>query len=231
MISITMRTPGQDEDLAIGFLFTEGIIQKQQEVNELTRSPLDENHLIIKLKEKTKINIGLLQRHFYTSSSCGICGKASLDAVRAQLPPKHHLKGLTVRPQTLYSLPKQLIDHQSLFSETGGIHAAALFSKDGKLLLLREDVGRHNAVDKLIGATLLKKFGHLDEHILLVSGRASFELVQKALMANIQILAAIGAPSSLAIALAQENKMTLIGFLKDHSFNIYTGQHLIELLE
>lgn len=232
-LAITMRTPGQDFDLVYGFLFTEGIIHRRNDVIQM-RYPgnqLDpeaqENIVLVELHPHTNFDFERLNRHFYTSSSCGICGKTSLEMVQ---PHAHFLLdplNPQVTPPILLRLPQLLLPQQSLFGRTGGIHAAGLFSAAGDLLLLREDVGRHNAVDKVLGAALQKQGFPLRTEILLVSGRAGFELVQKAIMAGLSVMAAVGAPSSLATELAEEHNLTLIGFLRDGSFNVYTGKERI----
>ena len=232
-LAITMRTPGQDFDLVYGFLFTEGIIHRRNDVIQM-RYPgnqLDpeaqENIVLVELHPHTNFDFERLNRHFYTSSSCGICGKTSLEMVQ---PHAHFLLdplNPQVTPPILLRLPQLLLPQQSLFGRTGGIHAAGLFSAAGDLLLLREDVGRHNAVDKVLGAALQKHGFPLRTEILLVSGRAGFELVQKAIMAGLSVMAAVGAPSSLATELAEAHNLTLIGFLRDGSFNVYTGKERI----
>ena len=234
-LAVTMRTPGADFDLVYGFLFTEGLIQGRKDVLQLRYpgvqlSPeAQENSILVELHPSARFDAARLQRHFYTSSSCGICGKASLEMVQNQsafLLPTHQP---ILSPETLLRLPEALLTQQSLFNYTGGIHATGLFSSSGDLLYLREDVGRHNALDKVIGAALQKKEFPLSDTILLVSGRAGFELVQKAVMAGIPIMAAIGAPSSLAVELAEVHNLTLVGFLREGGFNIYTGGERIEL--
>lgn len=232
-LAITMRTPGQDFDLVYGFLFTEGIIHRRNDVIQM-RYPgnqLDpeaqENIVLVELHPHINFDFERLKRHFYTSSSCGICGKTSLEMVQ---PHAHFLLdplNPQVTPSILLRLPQLLLPQQSLFGRTGGIHAAGLFSAAGDLLLLREDVGRHNAVDKVLGAALQKHDFPLRTEILLVSGRAGFELVQKAIMAGLSVMAAVGAPSSLATELAEAHNLTLIGFLRDGSFNVYTGKERI----
>jgi FdhD protein len=224
-IAVTMRTPCDDAFLALGFLFTEGVIFQKEDV--LYYRFLDENRMVIELRESYAFDVEKLNRHFYTTSSCGVCGKASIEAISTDscfilkknypIVSKHIISNLTV----------QLFDNQSLFSKTGGVHASALFNTEGVLLKLFEDVGRHNALDKLIGWAFQNGLLPLSHSILLVSGRVSFELVQKTIMAGIPIIAAIGAPSSLAIDLAEQNGMTLIGFLKDNSMNVYCGNERI----
>lgn len=234
-LAVTMRTPGEDFDLVYGFLFTEGLIQGRKDVLQMRYpgvqlSPeAQENSILVELHPSSQFDAARLQRHFYTSSSCGVCGKASLEMVQNQsaflLPAQQPL----IHPETLLRLPEALLTQQSLFNHTGGIHAAGLFSSNGDLLHLREDVGRHNALDKVIGAALQKRTFPLSDNLLLVSGRAGFELVQKTVMAGIPIMAAVGAPSSLAVELAEAHNLTLVGFLRDGGFNIYTGGERLAL--
>ena len=229
-ISVTMRTPtGHDFELALGFLLTEGIINGYEDVISVryAANQLDEsaqlNIVQVDLQPFINFDANKLQRHFYTSSSCGVCGKASIEMIETT-SCFWLMEGLPmVKTDILFELPEKLRQAQSVFDSTGAIHAAALFNTSGELIALREDVGRHNALDKLIGWAMQREMLPLQNFILLVSGRSSFELVQKALMAGIPILAAVGAPSSLAVQLAHENNMTIIGFLKKHRFNIYTG--------
>lgn len=223
--SITMRTPGEDAALALGFLFSEGIIESIETITDVQQ--LEENLVNITIPEKFTKNVSSLDRNFYTTSSCGVCGKSSIDAIYTNI--KYPLSEINfIVPQlTLLQLQEKLIGAQSAFDLTGGIHASALFSIDGTLLHLSEDVGRHNALDKLIGHYFSQNMLPLNNHILLLSGRASFELVQKAAMAGIHCILAVGAPSSLAIDLAIKNGQTLIGFLKKNSFNIYSGKERI----
>lgn len=218
-VSITMRTPGADLELALGFLFSEGIITDRKQLLENFQ---EENKINLVLDLDPEFDLSRLERHFYTSSSCGVCGKASIDALRVQVPKGSHTP-IQVTSSVLKSLPQKLREAQKQFDATGGIHAAALFTDAGELVLLREDVGRHNALDKLIGATLPDENLEAADHILLLSGRISFELVHKAAVAGITCVAAIGAPSTLAIDTAEEFGMTLIGFLKASGFNIYNG--------
>jgi FdhD protein len=226
-ISVTMRTPGNDPELAVGFLFTEGIITSCDDVKKVHHTGMDcasqkENIVLVELAENFIPPLQQSDRNFYTTSSCGVCGKSSIQSIKTVNAFCNLEKPqLNLTSSVLYELPQKLRFAQNDFSATGGIHASALFTIDGELLFLREDVGRHNALDKLIGAALSNSMLPLNQHILLLSGRASFELIQKAAMAGITIVAAIGAPSSLAVDLAEEFDMTLIGFLKEGRFNIY----------
>jgi len=234
-VSITMRTPGQDAELATGFLFSEGIIRSADDVALVKHcgTPASDsgNHNVIRVELETGVAADLerLQRHFYTTSSCGVCGKASLDAL--------HVAGATVQTAAdvhftrgvITSMPGRLRDRQQTFATTGGLHAAAAFTAAGEILVCHEDVGRHNAVDKVIGALLTSGRVPASELGLIVSGRASFELKQKAVMAGMPLLAAVGAPSSLAVALADEFNVTLVGFLRGDSFNLYAAEERISL--
>lgn len=227
-ISITMRTPGDDRELALGFLLTEGIIQSANQVLSVTHSgPAAENGLqnTIRVELQTDVDVDLdkLERHFYTTSSCGVCGKASLDALHVSGVESLGQHATTFSRDVIVALPDRVRAQQPLFSATGGLHAAAVFTADGEIVIVKEDVGRHNATDKVIGALLTS--GQLPGNAfgLLVSGRASFELMQKALVAGIPFLAAVGAPSSLAVETARKFDMTLVGFLRDGTFNIYAG--------
>ncbi|HJV49790.1 MAG TPA: formate dehydrogenase accessory sulfurtransferase FdhD [Geothrix sp.] len=230
-LSITMRTPGQDDELAAGFLFTEGILRGAGDLREVrphrpeTPTPGRANVVQVSLHDHVAVDLQRLERNFYTTSSCGVCGKASIEALRAQSPFPPALPGHPpyLSSSLLHRLPQRLRAAQAGFEATGGLHAAALFDASGERLLLREDVGRHNAVDKVLGRALLDGLLPLRAHVLLVSGRASFELVQKASMAGLPCLAAVGAPSSLAVELAQEAGMTLVGFLREGRFNVYSG--------
>lgn len=226
-ISVTMRTPGADSELAIGFLFTEGIISAFHDVNDVYHVGTDcvsqKNNIVqVELQEGFLPQLTTVDRNFYTTSSCGVCGKGSIQSIRI-VSPFHGLARprLSIATDMLCQLPKRLKTVQSDFAATGGIHASSLFNLQGDLVLVREDVGRHNALDKLVGAALADNALPMNQHVLLLSGRASFELVQKAAMAGISIVAAIGAPSSLAVDMAKEFDMTLIGFLKADRFNIY----------
>ncbi len=231
-ISITMRTPGNDFDLAVGFLFTEGIIQSNSQIQQINyvqgRHPeSSENVVLVHLSDKVNIDFKKLERHFYTTSSCGVCGKTSIEALQTTGAPELLDAQPKIQQQLIHLLPEKLRNQQSIFDHTGGLHAAGLFDTSGKLIALNEDVGRHNAVDKLIGSRLLEGKLPLLNSIIVVSGRVSFELVQKSLMAGIPILVAVGAPSSLAIQLADENNMTIMGFVRDQRYNIYCGRERI----
>jgi len=228
-VSITMRTPGHDGDLAAGFLFTEGVLQTASQVYKIAEAPGNENIIVVSLAADTQPVLNGMERNFYTTSACGICGKASIDALKTVSIFKDIISEIKVAAQVLQGLPEKLLAQQELFESTGGIHAAAFFSTTGELLALREDVGRHNALDKLIGAAFLSGKLPLANEVLLLSGRASFELVQKATMAGIQVIAAVGAPSSLAVSLAEEAGITLVGFLRKDRLNIYTHPHRILL--
>ena len=226
-ISVTMRTPGNDAELAAGFLFTEGIIDSYGQVKVISHAGMEcaskKNNIVqVELAEDFTPQLQQADRNFYTTSSCGVCGKSAIQSIRTVSP----FRGLekiqqTLPAEILYQLPGKLKAAQSGFASTGGIHASGLFTTEGDLVLLREDVGRHNALDKLTGRALMDGLLPLDGHILLLSGRASFELIQKAAMAGISIVAAIGAPSSLAVELVAECNITLLGFLKENRFNIY----------
>lgn len=233
-VSITMRTPGHDFELALGFLYTEGIIESIDEIDSIKHcgptlnKALAKNIVIVELKAiKMKNRLAKLDRHFYTSSSCGVCGKTSIEALKIQSPFMDQPRPYQVPCDFIHRLPEMLRASQSVFENTGGLHASGIFSKKDGLILVREDVGRHNALDKVIGYCLLNKLLPLSEVVLLVSGRASFELVQKAAMAGIQIMAAVGAPSSLAVELAIEMNMTLLGFVRNQRFNIYHAEQRI----
>jgi FdhD protein len=234
-ISVTMRTPGNDFELALGFLHTEGIIKNIDDITtikyctDLNTIENQENIVRAELHENIPFDFTNLERNFYTTSSCGVCGKASIDAVRTVCEMKNLPDDLKISREVLYALPGRLRKHQNVFEYTGGLHACALFDTEGNLVLTREDVGRHNALDKLIGACLAIRSADFDSfpfsrYILLLSGRASFELIQKAAMAGIKIVAAIGAPSSLAVEMAKEFGITLIGFLRGETFNIYSSE-------
>ncbi|AKH94455.1 formate dehydrogenase accessory sulfurtransferase FdhD [Elizabethkingia anophelis] len=232
-ISVTMRTPGQDEELAAGFLFTEGIISGDQQISTVAHHQAEcsrnqENIIIVEMIDDFVPQLMKTDRNFYTTSSCGVCGKGSIESIRTVSPFNNTDKeDCRLSLETLYQLSDKLRSFQSNFSSTGGIHASGMFDLNGNLLALREDVGRHNALDKLIGHALLTKQLPLNDKILVLSGRASFELIQKAAMAGISVVVAIGAPSSLAVDLAKEFDITLLGFLRDNRFNIYhQGKHI-----
>lgn len=226
-VSITMRTPGHDAELALGFLFAEGIIDKDTWIASIDHlgAPGPETGAanVIRIGLEEAVDLTRLQRHFYTTSSCGVCGKASLDALRVagQRSLKHADTGFPA--DVLLAMPERLRAQQQVFSLTGGLHAAAVFGPDGEIAVVREDVGRHNAVDKVVGALLRRHRLPAHDLGLLVSGRASFELMQKALVAGLPLLAAVGAPSSLAVQLAREFDMTLVGFLRGGQYNVYAG--------
>lgn len=225
-ISITMRTPGSDFQLAAGFLFTEGILKSKNQIAAIKhcgKFPAPQNTVRVDLQPKTEVNFKKLERHFYTTSSCGVCGKSSLEALATGASPISRKDFPQISSEIIHLLPEKLRAAQIIFDQTGGLHAAALFDSNGYLMDVREDVGRHNAVDKLIGERFLQGETPLDDKILFLSGRASFELVQKAVMAQIPIIAAVGAPSSLAVEAAREFNVTLLGFVRDNRFNVYTG--------
>ncbi len=221
-VSITMRTPGHDEELAAGFLLTEGLVRRREHILEIKRHPRNgqNNVLNVFLSSEVTVDFARLTRHVFASSSCGLCGKATIEAVHQRFKPVR--AKLAVEPETLLRLPERMRQQQEAFERTGGLHAAAVFDCRGNLLVLREDVGRHNAVDKVIGCGLLQNKLPFGQHLLVVSGRASFEIMQKALAARIPIVCAVSAPSSLAVAFARDSGQTLIGFLRGESFNVYS---------
>ncbi len=227
-VSVTMRTPGDDFELAAGFLFSEGLMTDRRDLQDIrycTGGEQQEYNLLeARLRPGATFDPALLNRNFYMTSSCGVCGKASLDAIQAQGCAPIPEGAPWVKPQVLTGLPNTLRAAQPVFDKTGGIHASALFDKGGRLLSLREDVGRHNALDKLIGREFLAGRLPLADRILLVSGRTSFELLQKTAMAGAPVLAAVGAPSSLAVELARRFNVTLAGFTRAEGFNIYAGR-------
>ena len=222
-VSITMRTPCDDEDLATGFLYTEGIVRSADDI-AIVKPCSGDNTVRVELEDGVAVDLDRLQRHFYTTSSCGVCGKASLDALYAQGAQAPACPGTAFPREVLTSVPGKLRAEQATFEETGGLHAAAAFTPQGELVVVREDIGRHNAVDKVIGALLMQGALPAASLGLMVSGRASFELMQKALLAGMPLLAAVSAPSSLAVQLAREFNVTLIGFLRGDTFNIYAGE-------
>jgi FdhD protein len=246
-ISVTMRTPGHDYELVAGFLLTEGIVSDSADISKIsyvagpssevrsagaspnrTVLPYQPEKNVVRVELATDVTVSManLERNFYTTSSCGICGKASLLALRTVCPPRA-ANSLKVAASLLYSLPERLRAGQDVFERTGGLHASGLFDADGHLHSIREDVGRHNAVDKLMGAEFLADRIPLRQRLLLLSGRASFELLQKALMGGIPMVVSVGAPSSLAVAVAKEFDITLIGFLRGDHFNVYHGTERI----
>ena len=216
-LAVTMRTPGDDAALAMGFLFTESIIGAHSDIIDIQN--IEENVLVVSLQDSVHFDADALQRNFYTTSSCGVCGKASIESIHSDTIYLPWTSTFTIPKEKLFLLPQKLKDAQSQFEKTGGIHACALVNAQGAIVHVKEDVGRHNAMDKLIGSW---KSMPISDHLVLVSGRASFELVQKASKAGIPMLVAIGAPSSLAVQLAEEQGMGLVGFLRDGSFNVYT---------
>jgi len=229
-VAVTMRTPGADFELAAGFLYSEGVVKEREDINRISycidaKVDGEQRYNIVNVELREGLNLDLqpLERHFFTTSACGVCGKASLEALRSQgysvIP-----KGLEVPLDVIYSLPEQLRNAQRVFSTTGGLHAAALFNAGGELLAVREDVGRHNALDKLVGWALLSDELPLSDRIVMVSGRSSFEIVQKCLVAGVPIICAVSAPSSLAVELAKEFGITLVGFLRGERFNVYSGK-------
>lgn len=227
-VAVTMRTPGHDRELAAGFLLTEGIIRDRRDVIEILHccaAAAPDNTLNVFLSPSLKVDFAQLTRHVFATSSCGLCGKASIESVHQHFPPVK-FRG-TVTTRTLRQLPKLMRKAQATFDQTGGLHAAAVFDTAGKLIVLREDVGRHNAVDKVVGHGFLEGKWPFDSHILLVSGRASFEIMQKALAARIPIVCAVSAPSSLAVQFAQESGQTLAGFLRGDTMNVYAGARRI----
>ncbi|RCJ17599.1 formate dehydrogenase accessory protein FdhD [Nostoc minutum NIES-26] len=228
-VAVTMRTPGADFELAAGFLYSEGVINCREDIQHISYC-VDEsvdgeqryNIVNVELRQGLIPDLQPLERHFYTNSACGVCGKASLEGLRLRGYPEI-FPNLMVTSEIIYSLPERLRAAQSIFTATGGLHAAAVFDTQGQLLNLQEDVGRHNALDKLIGTALLSEELPLNNHILMVSGRSSFEILQKSTAAGIPIVCSVSAPSSLAVSVAQEFGITLIGFLRGERFNIYSG--------
>jgi FdhD protein len=228
-IAVTMRTPGADFELAAGFLYSEGAIQKREDIEKISYcvdpnvdGEQRYNIVNITLKEGLSLNLPSLERHFFTTSACGVCGKASIESLKIRGHPVISNRQ-AIAPDLIYSLPDKLRSAQGIFTATGGLHAAALFNFQGQLLKLREDVGRHNALDKLIGSAFLANELPLNESIVMVSGRSSFEILQKCVVAGVPIVCAVSAPSSLAVSVAKEFGITLIGFLRGQKFNIYSG--------
>lgn len=232
-VSVTMRTPGMDRELALGFLFGEGVITGPDDIKDFDFCGTDldaaTNIIRVQLNPHVDVDMASLQRNFYTTSSCGVCGKASLEALQLKAYQPAEPWDSPVDPDLIAGLPDVLRDSQPLFEKTGGIHAAGLFDASGSLIDLAEDVGRHNAMDKLIGARLLKGALPLKNSIVVLSGRASFELLQKALAAGVSIIVSVGAPSSLAIDLAEQFGITLVGFARKSRFNIYAHPERIDL--
>jgi FdhD protein len=221
-VAVVMRTPGHDVELAAGFLVTEGVIQKPRDVLEITQCPAtteSKGNIVDVLLGGAVVNWDSLTRHVFSASSCGLCGKTSIDSVFQKFPAV--ASAWKVPVEILWSLPDQLRQAQEAFAKTGGLHASAIFDLEGNLVVLREDVGRHNALDKVLGHCLLNGMLPLDRHILLVSGRVSFEIIQKALAGGIAMVAAISAPSSLAVEFAEEANQTLVGFLRNERLNMY----------
>jgi FdhD protein len=230
-LSVTMRTPGHDRELAAGFLFTEGLIQRREQILKLENAePQDGttrgNVMEAELTPDAAPDFVKMKRHFFAASSCGICGKASIDSIRSRLLAAPN-PDFRLDAEILVRMPDALRDAQDVFQRTGGLHAAALFSPQGKLLVLHEDIGRHNAVDKVIGWALLEGLVPLSDSVLLVSGRGGFEIIQKAIVAGVPVLASVSAPSSLAVQLARELRLTLIGFLRGRRFVIYAGEERV----
>lgn len=231
-VSVTMRTPGEDFELTAGFLFSEGLVASRGQVREITYCPSGQpsqeyNVVSLRLEEGVAFDASLLDRNFYTTSSCGVCGKASLEALEIRDCPVPPSSSPQVAGSLLAGLPGELRRGQAAFRKTGGLHAAGLFDEQGGLLALREDVGRHNAVDKVVGWAFLADRLPLHRAILVVSGRTSFDIMQKALMAGIPVVVAVGAPSSLAVDLARRFGMTLTGFTREEGFNVYAGVHRV----
>ncbi len=230
-ISITMRTPENDHELAAGFLFTEGILNSKNQIESIKhcgKFPNNRNTVRLDLSPETAIDFAKLERNFYTTSSCGVCGKSSIEALTTGAKTIESTDFPHVSAATIHELPQKIRERQKVFDKTGGLHAAALFDVNGDLIDLKEDVGRHNAVDKLIGAQFLAGNLPLADKILFLSGRASFELLQKAVMAQIPIVCAVGAPSSLAVEAASNFGVTLLGFVRDGRFNIYNGSERLK---
>ena len=224
IVSITMRTPGQDRELATGLLFAEGIVRTPGEISGIYA---DANQILVELSENVEPDLPRLERRFFASSSCGVCGKAAIESLDLDGMDVPATDSPVMHQEILCRLPDALRERQAAFAQTGGLHAAALFSTAGELLDVREDVGRHNALDKLIGAAFLENRLPLSRCVLLLSGRVSFELMQKAVAAGIPVVAAVGAPSSLAVDVARRFQMTLVGFLSASRFNIYSGTRRI----
>ena len=230
-VVVTMRTPGHDEELAIGFLLSEGVINNSSDVLEIAycqqgEASLHRNILNVFLSPEVEINLDRLKRNVYASSSCGLCGKASIESLQNIFEPLNKIETV-ISVDTILTLPQKLRAKQSTFDKTGGLHAAGLFDRNGELLVLREDIGRHNAVDKILGHLFLKNRMPLEDCVLMVSGRASFEIIQKSLAGRVGIICAVSAPSSLAVDMSKESGQTLIGFLRERKFNVYSHKERI----
>jgi len=232
-LTVTMRTPGHDLELAAGFLYTEGLIRRREQIRSLEQSAgageQDRGNVVqIELEGKAALNLEQTQRNFFAASSCGVCGKATIEQVRVRgiEPPNPNLR---LDPEILCRLPETLREAQAIFGRTGGLHAAGLFDTRGEMAALREDVGRHNAVDKVVGWALLAGKLPLSENVLMVSGRGGFEIIQKACVAGIPVVASVSAPSSLAVQLARELRLTLVGFLRGKRFIVYAGEERLNL--
>ena len=223
-VSVTMRTPGHDPELAAGFLFTEGFVRQRADILKIKTYSRNEQGNVVDVffGPEVEADFSRLTRHVFMSSSCGLCGKATIASVHQHFPPVK--SRVRIEKRALWRMMAELQSRQEIFSKTGGLHAAAVFTSAGECVVLREDVGRHNAVDKVIGHGLLNGLTPFEQHVLLVSGRASFEIVQKALAARIPVVAAVSAPSSLAVEFAKSSGQTLIGFLREGRMNIYTGR-------
>ena len=234
-VAVTMRTPGADFERAAGFLYSEAVVSNRDDIQRISYCVDPDvdgeqryNIINVELREGLSVDLSPLERHFFTTSACGVCGKASLETLRLREYPLIS-KELKVPVEVIYSLPEQLRLAQRVFSATGGLHAAALFNTQGELLSVREDVGRHNALDKMLGSALLSGQLPLDNHIVMVSGRSSFEILQKCLAAGVPIVCAVSAPSSLAVTLAKEFGITLVGFLREERFNVYSGKERLAI--
>jgi len=232
-LTVTMRTPGHDLELAAGFLYTEGLIQRRKQILKLEHAVGEDerdrgNVVQVELEDEASLNLDHTRRNFFAASSCGICGKASIEQVRLRgIPPPN--PNLRLDPEVLCRLPEKLREAQAIFGRTGGLHAAALFDTRGEMVALREDVGRHNAVDKVVGWALLEAWLPLSENVLMVSGRGGFEIIQKATVAGIPVVASVSAPSNLAVQLARELRLTLVGFLRGKRFIVYAGEERLNM--
>lgn len=228
-VAVVMRTPGHDEELTAGFLVSEGVVQKARDILEISKCPVttdSKGNIVDVLLGGAVVNWESLTRHVFSASSCGLCGKTSIESVFQRFPAV--TADWQVSAELIWSLPGKLRAAQETFSKTGGLHASAIFDLDGNMLVLREDVGRHNALDKVLGYGLQHNLLPFDRHILLVSGRTSFEIMQKALAAGVPLVCAISAPSSLAVDFAQESNQTLVGFLRDSTMNVYAHERRVQ---